>query len=147
MVMFLRIVNCVTMKLIRLQVRQGQLQLSDVGVFDLLKSQGLRKYKPVSCVLLGHSISSSAISCCSRQISPIGVKDQGKMKIPGCSPMNTVSNSQQKSAWVLTESIIKILAKIPEDSHYSPLRRKFNSFEFIHAAFRNVRSKCKLCSD
>ena len=32
---------------IRLQVRQGQLQLGDVGVFDLLKPQGLRKYTPV----------------------------------------------------------------------------------------------------
>ena len=79
------------MKLIWLQVRQGQLQLGDVGVFDLLKPQGLRKYTPLQYVLLGHSISSSAISCCSRQISPIGVKDKGKMKIPGCSPINTVN--------------------------------------------------------
>ena len=39
------IMNCVTMKLIRLQplaVRQGQ--LGDVSVLDLLKPQGLRKY-------------------------------------------------------------------------------------------------------
>ena len=43
----LRIMNCVTMKLIRLQAMQGQLQLGGVGVFYLLKPQGLRKYKSV----------------------------------------------------------------------------------------------------
>ena len=32
---------------IRQQVRQGQLQLGDVGVFDLPKPQGLPKYKSV----------------------------------------------------------------------------------------------------
>ena len=62
------------------------------------------------------------------------------MKIPGCSSINTVN---KKSAWVL----ITILAKIREDSHYSPPRRKLNSFEFSHDAFRNVRLKCKLCSN
>ena len=107
MVVFLQIMNCVTIKLIRPQVRQGQLRLGDVGVFDLGRkvcaSLNLYKY-----VLLGHSISSSAIPCSSRQVSPIGVKE-----IPGRSPSST---DNKKNARVLPVNN----QRFGEYSHYSP---------------------------
>ena len=98
--MFLRIMNCVTMKLIRLQVRKDQLV---TWVFLIFFSRKFcASINPYKYVLLGHSISSSAIPCCSRQISVIEVKDKKKVKIPGCSQL-TVNNQY-----------------VEEDSHYSP---------------------------
>ena len=50
------------------------------------------------------------------------------MKIPGCLPNNTVNKK-------VLESIINILVKFQDNSHYSPPRRKLNSFALLNSLF------------